>query len=67
MITSELYGRHPHYDRMTFIFTLKTTGRTWAIYKKVRLTSKQKREAKKEFRAFLKSGLNIKHWIERQK
>ncbi|QHB49353.1 hypothetical protein [Klebsiella phage PhiKpNIH-6] len=37
------------------------------MYRPTKLTAKQKREAKKEFRSFLKTGLHAAKWVEKSK
>lgn len=67
MTTLESFGLHPYYNHLTHIFTLKGPGRIRTMYRLTKLTSKQKRKAKKEFRSFLKSGLPANKWVEKSK
>lgn len=67
MTTSESFGTHPYYKHLTHIFTLKGPGRIRMMYRPTKLTAKQKREAKKEFRSFLKTGLHAAKWVEKSK
>ena len=62
MKISESYGKHPYRDASTFIFTMKVSGKAYSYYRPVPMTDKQKREAKKEFRAYLASEMSAAQW-----
>lgn len=62
MKIDESYGKHPYNGSAAFIFTMKVSGKASSYYRPVPMTDKQKREAKKEFRAYLASGISAAQW-----
>lgn len=62
MTISESYGKHPYNCSSAFIFTMKVSGKASSYYRPVPMTDKQKREAKKEFRAYLASRMSAAQW-----
>ncbi|UIS65523.1 hypothetical protein PP425_gp008 [Enterobacter phage vB_EclM_Q7622] len=62
MKIDESYGKHPYNGSAAFIFTMKVSGKASSYYRPVPMTDKQKREAKKEFRAYLDSGMSAAQW-----
>lgn len=57
MLVTKTFGKHPYFDRLTFMTSVKVCRRTITSYTSAPLTAKQLRQLKRNTRNLVASGM----------